>query len=197
MVTRLILVCHAPTIATRAARFPDDEALDEHGTAQAAAAAGALGRVDEVGCGPETRCRETATALGLDPTIEPALADLHVGAWRGRTLSELQREQPAGLQAWLTDPAALPHGGESLRDLQARVGDWLDELRAATGRIVAITHPSVIRASVVHALHTPPESFWRIDVPPLSHTRLSGNGSGNEWTLRETGHPLTATSREN
>jgi broad specificity phosphatase PhoE len=191
MTTRLILICHAATTATRAARFPDDEPLD--GRAQTDAAADGLRRLDEVRCGPEIRCRETAAALNLEPTIDPALTDLRVGSWRGRTLSELERAEPAALHAWLTDLNAVPHGGESLHDLLDRVGGWLDALRAS-GRIAAITHPAVIRATVVHALGAPAESFWRIDVPPLSHTRLSGNG--HWWTLRETGHPLIGSKEQ-
>src|SRR5205823_14173616 len=93
-----------------------------------------------------------------------------------------------------TDPSAAPHDGESLRDLLGRVAHWLDELCRTTGRIAAITHPSIIRAAVVHALNATPESFWRIDVPPLSHTRLSGGGQ--RWTLRETGHSLITTASE-
>lgn len=194
MTTRLILVSHAPTAATRAARFPDDESLDDHGYDQAQAAVGALHRLDEVRSGPERRCQETAAGLCLGPRIDPALADLDIGSWRGRALSEIEHAEPAALRAWLTDPAAAPHGGESVRDLLDRVGDWLDGWCTTSGRIAVITHSSVIRAAVLHALHAPPESFWRIDVSPLSHTRLSGGG--NRWTLRETGHPLTPPAEE-
>ncbi len=189
MTTRLILVSHAPTAATRAARFPDDESLDHHGYARAQAAVGALYRLDEVRSGPERRCQETAAGLSLEPRIDPAVADLDVGSWRGCALSEIEHAEPAALRAWLTDPAAAPHGGESVRDLLDRVGDWLDGWGTTSGRIAVITHSAVIRAAVLHALHVPPESFWRIDVSPLSHTWLSGGG--NRWTLRETGHPLT------
>lgn len=188
MATRLTLVSHAPTVATRAARFPDDEPPDEHGTAQAGAASAALRRVDETRCGPELRCRRTAAALGLTPVIDPALADLNAGVWRGRGLAELVDADAAGLQAWLSDPAAAPHGGETLHDLLSRVAGWLDGVGGTTGRIVAITHPSVIRAALIHVLRARPESFWRVDVTPLSRTELAG--SGGRWTLRETGHPL-------
>ncbi|HEY2762814.1 MAG TPA: histidine phosphatase family protein, partial [Pseudonocardiaceae bacterium] len=128
MATHLTLVSHAPTVATRAARFPDDEPPDEHGTAQAGATSGALRRVDEARCGPELRCRVTAAALGVTPVLDPALADLDVGAWRGQRLAELADAESAGLHAWLSDPAAAPHGGESLHDLLNRAAGWLDGL---------------------------------------------------------------------
>ncbi|GDY31803.1 histidine phosphatase family protein [Gandjariella thermophila] len=192
MITRLVLVCHASTTATRAARFPDDEPLDTRGASQAAAASGALRRIDQVRCGPERRCRETATALGLrDLAVDSALADLDVGTWRGKGLAELEGTDPTALHAWLTDTSAAPHGGEPLLDLLARVAGWLDGLRASHGRIVAVTHASVIRAAVLHVLQAPPSGFWRLDVAPLSHTVLSSNGG--RWTVRQTGHPLLTT----
>jgi broad specificity phosphatase PhoE len=44
-----------------------------------------------------------------------------------------------------------------------------------------VTHASVIRAAIVCALEAEPRSFWRIDIAPLSLTRLSGNHG--RWTL--------------
>jgi broad specificity phosphatase PhoE len=60
----------------------------------------------------------------------------------------------------------------------ARVGAWLDGL--PPGRVVAITHAAVIKAAIVHAIRANPESFWRIDVPPLSRVELTGP----VWRLR-------------
>jgi broad specificity phosphatase PhoE len=192
MTARLVLVCHASTTATRAARFPDDERPDN--PTEVAASAGVLRRIDRVLCGPERRCRETAAALGLrDPAVDPALADLDVGAWRGHGLAQLEHTEPDALRAWLTDPSAAPHGGESLGELIHRTSRWLDPLREGNQRIVAVTHPAVIRAAVVHVLQAPPAAFWRLDVAPLTHTVLSG-GAGR-WTVRETGHAL-ASGRE-
>jgi broad specificity phosphatase PhoE len=189
---RLVLVSHAATAATREYRFPADEPLDAPGAAAAAAAHGALRRVDTAYRGPEARCRQTAGALGLDTTADPPLADLDVGAWRGRTLTDLEADRPADLRAWLTDPAAAPHGGESLAGLIERAANWLDGLPAGPARIAAITHPAVIRAAVLHVLGAPPAGFWRLDTVPLSQTWLSRHAG--RWRLRETGHPLTPTA---
>ena len=51
--------------------------------------------------------------------------------------------------------------------------------------IVAVTHASVIRAAIIHAIEAGPRTFWRIDVAPLSLTRLSGNKG--VWTLVSVG----------
>lgn len=185
MRTALTLVCHASTEATTDARFPADEPLDERGAALAAAAAGVFARVDEVWCGPARRCVETATAMGRSAVVEPALRECDFNRWRGRALADVQADEPGALTRWLTDPAAAPHGGESIADLLARVGKWLDARCSGPVRAAAVTHPSVIRAAIIHAIHARPESFWRIDVPPLSCTVLRGHEGS--WTLRSTG----------
>ena len=48
--------------------------------------------------------------------MEPRLADLDCGRWRGETLDSIQPEE---LEVWLTDPGQAPHGGESIVDLLA------------------------------------------------------------------------------
>jgi broad specificity phosphatase PhoE len=187
MTIRLVLIAHAPTEATRQARFPDDEPLDTHGSAAATAVtATILGRTDQAVRGPERRCLQTAEALGLRETVAlPVLADLDVAKWRGRSLTDLADELPG----WLADPAATPHGGEALHQLIERVAGWLDDLPESPARIVAVTHPAVIRAAVLHTLGAPAAAFWRIDVTPLSLTLLSRHAA--RWQLRETGHPLS------
>jgi broad specificity phosphatase PhoE len=86
---------------------------------------------------------------------------------------------------WLTDPTRAPHGGESVVELIARVGRWMDSLttgRTERTRVVAVTHPAVIRAAILVALDAPPKSFWRIDIAPVSRTVM--HFRGHAWTLR-------------
>lgn len=179
MTTRVLLVCHAATAATQHTAFPGDEPLSVTGTADP------LPRAHRALTGPEQRCRQTAELLGLRPTVDPRLRDCDYGRWRGRTLDELSATDPDAVRSWLTDPAATPHGGESIVDVLSRVGGWLDEQFAVTGRVVAVTHPAVIKAAVVHAVRGTPESFWRIDIAPLSRTGLSGRSPA--WTLHSLG----------
>lgn len=179
---RLVLVRHAPTSSTRAATFPrDDEGLDSDG--RAAAAALVLPSGDPL-CSPARRCRETAEAAGLDPALEPALAECDFGAWAGQTLADLE---PAAARAWLTDPDAAPHGGESLRAFAARVAAWLDGQAAADGRAVAITHGGVVKAAIVAALGAPLEAFWRVDAAPLALAELHAHDG--RWTLTRVNAP--------
>jgi broad specificity phosphatase PhoE len=172
-VRRLLLVRHAPTAATRAAAFPADEPVDARGLAAAALLAEAL----PVGCealrGPALRCAQTASAAGLrGVSVQPALAECDFGAWAGRALTDINAEDPVAAGAWMADPDACPHGGESLRVFAARVAGWLDGQAGLDGRAVAITHGGVVKAALVHALGAPLDAFWRIDAAPLAITEL-------------------------
>lgn len=181
MTTRLKLLCHASTAAVRASAFPADEPLDAQGHQKLAAFPQHVLRSDRCLTSPALRASQTAETLGLVATIEPALRDCDYGRWTGRALEEVQAQDPQGIVAWLGNPEAAPHGGESVVALIARVSTWLDAQKGTPGTVVAVTHASVIRAAIVSALEAEPRSFWHIDVAPLSLTRLSSHHG--RWTL--------------
>lgn len=190
---RLHLLAHAATAASRAARFPLDEPLDASG--RRAAADLALTAPEHLWCAPTTRCRETLALARPDQPIDgDAPAGPDPGAWAGRSPADLVAEDPAGLQAWMTDPDAAPPGGESLGALVARVGAWMDALPREDRTVgLAVVDPPVVRAAIAHALGAGPAAAWRVDVAPLCRAVLTG-GAGR-WNLRSLGTDLpTLTS---
>jgi broad specificity phosphatase PhoE len=182
MSVRLTLICHGPTSAARDVAFPLDEPLDAAGHAKAAALAADLRGVDVAWTSPALRARQTAAALGLDAAIDPVLRDIDLGRWAGRSFSEVAIAEPEAIASWTSQTDVAPHGGESVVDLLVRIAPWLDTLRRDERRIVAVTHPAVIRAAVILAIDAGAGSFWHIDVAPLCRVRLSGNGP--RWTLQ-------------
>jgi broad specificity phosphatase PhoE len=182
MPARLTLISHAATPATRKARFPDDEEIETKGQEAAAALRQTVGRFDRVWAAPERRVAETALAIGLTAEPSPSLRDFDLGTWRGHTLQEISDADEDAMAAWMSDPEATPHGGESLSQLLARVSNWLGQVPADRGNLAAVTHPSVIRAAVVAVLDAGPMSFWRIDVAPLARVEFFSNG--RRWALR-------------
>lgn len=184
--TRLTLICHASTLALKRNAFPLDEPIEAAATAEAAAVAATLRRVDHARASPALRARQTAEAMRIEAAPDPGLRDLDVGRWAGRRLSDLHREEPDAVALWLADPAAAPHGGETLVDLRSRVGDWLGAAGRLGGHMLAVTHPAVIRVAILHALDAPMAAFWRIDVVPLSVSVLTGHAG--IWNLRALGH---------
>ena len=130
---------------------------------------------------PARAARETAAALGFDAEVEMALSDCDYGRWRGRASKDVVEREPDEFAAWLGDPAAAPHGGESLAVLIERIGAWLTQAMAREGATLAITHAAIVRAATVNALGAGSTSFARIDVAPLSLARLSGHAG--RWNL--------------
>lgn len=173
---QLTLISHAATTGQRLGRFPTDTddvcdtALQPLHQTEAS----------EALIGPELRACRTAQLLGLSPTIELDLRDCDFGQWKGVSLKELQRNEPTLLQEWLTDPYFSSHGGESFADVYQRVTRWLDNFPLQAHRI-AVTHPMVIRAAMLHSLQIPITAFDRLDVLPLSQLHLSYRGM---WRVR-------------
>ncbi|GCB51279.1 histidine phosphatase family protein [Streptomyces sp. NL15-2K] len=181
MTVRLTLLCAAAR-AERDVRFADVP-LDERALRQARAVAGTLPTAATLYTAPSQRCRQTAQALGWDAvTVEPALRDIDMGSWHGRTLDEVAASDGPGLVAWMSDPGAAPHGGESVAEVCERVSNWLDGLSGDAGRVLAVVEQAVARAAVVRVLDAPHRSFWNVDVPPLSTVQLTGRDG--RWNLR-------------
>jgi probable phosphoglycerate mutase len=100
------------------------------------------------------RASETAELLGLLAVPEPLLAEMDWGEWEGRTLHELRAADPVAMKA--NEARGLdfrPPGGESPRDVQARLIDWADALtEQGPGPFGAVTHKGIIRAAIALAL---------------------------------------------
>jgi broad specificity phosphatase PhoE len=182
---RLILICHAATAATKDAAFPADAPLSARGRSEAARLALRLRPTAQAFTSPAPAARETTAALGLDASALPALGEIDYGRWRGRTLADIEAEDPDGLAAWLGNPESAPHGGEPLVLLHARIAAWMGTALSGGGRTIAVTHASVIRAAICHVLGAPLAAFWRIDVAPLAIAEVRGHGE--RWTLRRLG----------
>jgi broad specificity phosphatase PhoE len=200
-VIRVVLLRQAGTPATRRGDFPADELLSVSGHRRAgslsAYADGAAAWVS-----PAARAGETAELARLaGARVDDRLRPLGSGAWAGRTLRDVEAAEPGAIAGWLGDPDARPPGGESIRELTARVADLLAEWRGAASeprtrpgpggdrRIVAVTHAGVVRAAVLLALGAPIESFGRIDVAPGSATELHTRGDG--WAVVTVNRPPT------
>jgi broad specificity phosphatase PhoE len=181
MIARLDLLAHGASAATRAARFPDDEALEASAVGAVQRLKGRFRPYANVLTAPARAARETAQALGFDAEVEKALRDCDYGRWRGLASKDVAEREPEAFAAWLGDPAATPHGGESIVSLIERVGAWLTQSSAREGATLAVTHASVVRAAIVTALGVGPSAFARIDVAPLSLARLSGHAG--RWNL--------------
>lgn len=98
---------------------------------------------------PMTRAKQTAKLLGLTVKTEPAIVEMNWGEWEGHTGDELremygdefQRRADMGLDL-------RPDGGESPRDVRARVKGWVANVAASGQPTGAVAHQGIIRALI-------------------------------------------------
>ena len=157
MARRLALIRHGPTRWNETGRIQGwtDVGLSARG--RAAVAAWRLPAALRGGAwvsSPLLRAAQTVALLGATRvTFEPRLVEMRWGAWEGKTLAALRAEDPTGLAAIEAHGLDFrPPGGESPRDLQARIAPWLAETARSEGLLVAVTHKGVIRAVLATAL---------------------------------------------
>jgi len=161
--------------------------LAEEGREQARRLAHRLQRdgITAVQSSPRERAQETAAPIAaqavLAVEIAPALDEIDVGDWTGRSFAALNDD--ARWMTWNTARAsARPPNGESMAELQRRIVALLRGLRQASpdGRIVLVSHAEVIRAAVLHALRMPLDDFARIEIAPASISTLAVGRHGCE-----------------
>ncbi|MGK5631106.1 histidine phosphatase family protein [Streptomyces sp. URMC 123] len=182
----LILVRHGRSTANTSgllAGWTPGVALDERGTAQAAALPGRLAGVPLAAAvvSPLRRCQETLQPLlaarpELAAHTDDRIGECRYGDWTGRKLAEL-KDEPLWTVVQRHPSAAVFPGaeGESVRTMQARavdaVRDWNARIEAEHGPeavFLMCTHGDIIKAIVADALGMHLDLFQRISVDPCS-----------------------------
>jgi probable phosphoglycerate mutase len=102
---------------------------------------------------PLRRAKETAALLTDCPVVvEPRLIEMDWGAWEGLSGADLRAAAPAALAA--NEALGLdfrPPGGESPREVGARLRALVALLAADPRPVVAVSHKGVIRAALALA----------------------------------------------
>ncbi len=129
--------------------------LTDVGRAQAEAAAKSLAKegITKIYCSPLLRTRETAEivrqALGLPESavvVDERLKEIQSGVFSGRPINEYRAFFADAKDQTLARFDRRPEGGENLRDVRARVGDFIYEADAANAgeKILIVAHEYVV-----------------------------------------------------
>lgn len=180
----LLLIRHGETEhnAQQLAMGRADIPLSERGRRQALALAAALGggvppmvpgapTISAVYSSPLSRAATTAEplakALGVAVHTEPDLIEMDIGEMEGQTYGVVRERYPEFLRAWLSDAladAAMPGGGETLRQVQERAWGAVAAIRDRHPgeTVAAVTHNFVIVTTLCRALALPLAQFRRL-----------------------------------
>jgi alpha-ribazole phosphatase len=104
--------------------------------------------------------------LGLEPVKLPELRELNCGVWEGLSLAQVQSSRPEEWAARLADLVDFrAPGGESLRDLAARVLPALGEIvaRHQGEEVLVVAHGGVNRVILLDAIGAPLASMFSIE----------------------------------
>ncbi len=186
--TTLVLVRHGATAHTAEKRFSgglasSNPGLTDEGRAQVREVAEWLaplaGSVEVVVTSPVRRTRESAEILaerlGLGVVDEPGFAEMEFGTWDGMTFSEVREQRPEELEAWLGSLDVAPGGGETFREVEARVREGLRRLldRYPGRTVIVVSHVTPIKTLVAHAVDAPLTALFRMELSTASVSVVS------------------------
>jgi len=154
------------------------------------------GNVTHIVTSPILRTLQTAhivaEATGLSISENADFAECSFGDWDGHTFAEVRERWPDELDEWLANPDVAPPGGESLVQCRDRVNRGraavLEQYPAQT--ILIVSHVLPIKLMTGIATGAPPESTFRMELPPCSLTSLVWFPDGNSsmFSFAEASH---------
>lgn len=171
-----------------------DVPLTERGRGQARALAQRLATAPpaRIVSSDLSRALETATlvahACGLDVTIDARLREQDLGAWSGKTFAEVTAIDPVVARRFREfDPDARPPGGETRRELFARVGEAFEAHAgaAAQGPVLLVTHGGALQTLVYRVLGIELSTPRRFLLPNVGLTTIVRRGDA--WFVRTLG----------
>ena len=175
----IVIVRHGRTAANAGGLLLGraDPPLDDTGRAQAATLASVVAAPVRVVSSPLQRCRSTAEAFGIGVEVDERWIELDYGDWDQTPIGSVPADAWA---AWRRDLDFRPPGGESLRELGARVRAACDDLvsDARDGEVVVVTHVSPYKAALAWALDVDDSISWKLHVVPASVSRIAIRATG-------------------
>ncbi len=123
---------------------------------------------------PLLRAKETAMFISSDVIIDDRLREVGMGEWEGKKISDIP-----DFHKYTQDPVNnSPRGGEAVKDVAARMIDFLREVE---DNAAIVSHWLPISTALAIVLGMPLEHVYRIHVYTAS---ISGINKGSEpWSI--------------
>jgi probable phosphoglycerate mutase len=183
-----------------------DPKLSEFGRAEAALIASEILRLSvlfdlpvpsKVIHSPQLRAQETATLIASQLNIQlendSRLREIEFGEWEGKSMDALQGDVPDGVEAWRGSSSHRPPGGESILDLELRVGSVISEQTAVPGSVALVAHMMPCRAIFRLATGAAVSANWGLNFLPASVSvyRFYGPDFAEVFTVNSTAHLIS------
>ncbi|MBQ3311949.1 histidine phosphatase family protein [bacterium] len=117
-----------------------------------------------------------AEAIRQEVVVIPSLINRKCGILSGLTFEQIEKKHPDLLEELHKNPLSFcPKGGEEVQIFNERIRDVLSDLikQNLDGRIIVVTHPSIIQSAIRNALSIPPEHQYKMHIRPASATQIS------------------------
>ena len=132
--------------------------------------------------------RETALLLQPDaePITDPRLAEINYGEVEGLPIKRLAACYPELVAAWNCGEDAPFPGGENSADVQRRLHEFLDAIKAETASpILVVTHNVVVRCVLGELLGVPLHDWHKLRVNHLDGFEVIRRGDQLYLSLTE------------
>lgn len=195
--TELWLIRHAETDWNRNRIFQghQDIPLNENGQRQAMALVDELAGVKFKAIFSSDLARAVHTALPLSKQLglkiqkEEKLREIHVGLYEGLPVEEVITENPEWVKRFRDgDPSFLIPGGESMGELNERIGHALESIahRFQGHRVAVFTHGVVISSALRRAYNDPNRRQFMVPNCGVNQLLLKpGGGWRWNWSVLE------------
>lgn len=170
--TTLWLIRHGETDWNIQLRFQgiSDRPLNQTGKKQATSLVPRLTGMsfDAIYCSDLKRVQQTA-GFALDDAIDSMILDARLrefdfGAWEGKKWDDISEKYPDEYQSWQQDRENIPHGGERLSEVTARIQSFLDELRQKhndDAHILIFAHGGSLGVLMSLLMGNDPNRWWQ------------------------------------
>lgn len=178
---KVTFIAHGSTIYSEDYRFSDKldyPPLNENGEAEIRKITDFIKKrglkTNKIYSSPAQCCVESAEVLSEDlkqdfETINN-LTNRKWGAWNGLTFKDIKKKY--SVQNIISN---CPENGEDIVAFNERIQDALSGIieENVGGRIIIVTHPTVIQAAIGKVLDIPVENQYKLYIRPASATQIS------------------------